>query len=397
MKKILSILFSGIILLSICIPSFAAETNVHQIDSPVFLSDNMLSDERGEVESSVPSRYVSTETIPANVENYAKEVFSKISTNDLNALDISVAADSLRLSLGIKTELLSAEEYEKYYFPILDGNCIIAVLIIDNVDEEMCYTLAAGKIAEAINGLQFEQEDPARIVVSDTAIYAVSKTSVNMLGESIYATDETHKDDTGQMQITTFAEGDSVSFSIGSANVYDNCVNQNRSRSVVGRSCANFPTVDNKEVEGQGTCWASCIAAIIEYIQNGSASTNTSAAALRDELLTKQTTGGTLDAKKYIKEYTDRDVDVVSEYLPWDYVKDQIRIKDNPCFMSWYLNTTTNHATALYGYDYENTDDSNRRMYFMDPNQGKVITSYGNTYSGYFGIRMVWDYTVLKQ
>lgn len=66
-----------------------------------------------------------------------------------------------------------------------------------------------------------------------------------------------------------------------------------------------------------------------------------------------------------------------------DTVKEQILSKDNPCYMRLHNSATGGyHATALIGYDYESSNDSNHRMYIMDPNvSSRVITSFGSTYA----------------
>ena len=86
-------------------------------------------------------------------------------------------------------------------------------------------------------------------------------------------------------------------------------------------------------------------------------------------------------------------------YLSWSALKKQILSKDNPCYMR-LKNTATSkyHATVLVGYDYNNSDDSDYRMYIMDPNitTGWVKTSYGSTYTTSYGSVYSWVATLYK-
>lgn len=349
-------------------------------------------------ESEGTGRYIITETLPQDVEEYAQNTFQSLNNNDLKLLDLDVSPEQVRLSYGFKVDLLTSQNYNKYYFPILANNQVIATLIVNDIDGEMTYTLLRDDVTQSINNLHRSQENPVRIVASDTAVYAVDDTTTSELGKDFYATEESHQSDLEKLQVSAISNAEANIVSVDDNHTYNISIGVDNTRAITGRSCDNFPYVNNKSVNGKGTCWASSTVAIIEYIKNGSSSTNSGASTIRDELLKKQTTGGIDDAKTYISNYTGRSLTKTSSSLSWTTVKDQILSKDNPCYMRLYNSATGGyHATVLIGYDYESSNDSNHRMYIMDPNvSSRVITSFGSTYATSYGYTYSWVASLKK-
>ena len=344
-------------------------------------------------------RYIITDTLSSEIEDYAQTIFQTLDVNDFRYLNLTVSLENVKLSKGFKVTMQTSQEYEKFYFPILDGENVIATLIINDIEGELSFILLRDEVTESINNLESTKEAPAEIIVSDYAVYAVTDDSVAVLGEDFYSDENTVLNEIDTLQSEAASYTEDVILSICSQNVYDVELDTISTVSVVGRSCDNFPIVANKSVNGSGTCWASCTAAIIEYINNGSSSTSSSAAEIRDEILTSQTSGNINDAKSYIKSYTGESLSKKTTYLSWSALKKQILSKDNPCYMR-LKNTATSkyHATVLVGYDYNNSDDSDYRMYIMDPNitTGWVKTSYGSTYTASYGSVYSWVATLYK-
>lgn len=335
-------------------------------------------------------RYIQTETVSDEIQEYAQSVFQSLSSSDFQVLQIDYDPAELKLSYGIKVDLISSVDYEKYYFPILKENQIVLTLIVNKINNELLYTIVKDDITNALNSLQTSIENPVQIVVSDTAIYAVDNSTTYELAKDVYATEASSQIDLERLQISAFVSTNTQTLCIDANHVFDTTVDQTNARTVVGRSCTNYPFVNNKIVNNTGTCWASCTASMIEYINNGSSSSATNAASIRDELLTYQTNGGINDAKTYISNYAGRTLTKADSYLSWNTVKYQILSLNNPCYMR-LSNSSTAHATVLIGYDYENSDDSNYNMYLMDPNYSSTyITSYGSTVTEAYGSVYTW-------
>lgn len=79
-------------------------------------------------------------------------------------------------------------------------------------------------------------------------------------------------------------------------------------------------------------------------------------------------------------------------------VKEQILDLDSPFYTRWHIPARKSfHAMVIFGYDYENTNDSNRRIYLMDPNcSSMVITSHTGSYSATYGESMAWVMTLYE-
>lgn len=349
-------------------------------------------------ESDGTNRYIITETLPEDIEEYAQSTFQSLNNNDLKLLDLDVSPEKVKLSYGFKVDLIASQDYNKYYFPILENSQVIATLIVNDIDGEMTYTLLRDDVTHSINNLHASQENPVKIVVSDTAVYAVDNATVSGLGEDFYATEASRQSDLEKIQVSAISNAEVNIISVDDDHTYDISIGGDNARAITGRSCDNFPYVNNKSVNGVGTCWASSTAAMIEYIKNGSSSTDSGASTIRDELLKKQTEGGIDDAKTYISDYTGRSLTKTSSSLSWTTVKEQILSKDNPCYMRLHNSATGGyHATALIGYDYESSNDSNHRMYIMDPNvSSRVITSFGSTYATSYGYTYSWIASLKK-
>lgn len=340
-------------------------------------------------------RYIKTEAIPDNVKEYAKNVFSTLKASDLSIIGVTASPENLKLSNGFAVNLITTENYDKYYFPLLNGDSIVANLIVNVTDNELTYTLLQDDVSNALNSLKTDGENPYTITVSDTAVYAVNKDGSNLLGESPWSTDTQKQNDASILQTNAISDSDTSTILIDGNNVYDVDMNTSTTYAITGRSCDNFPIVANKSVDGQGVCWACSTASIIEYIKDGSSSSSADATAIRDELLTKQVTGNIDSAQKYIKQYTGRSLSKQLSPLTWDTIKDQILSKNNPCYMRLYAYPNIYHATVLMGYDYESSNDSNHRMYLMDPNMSNyVITSHSSIYSTSYGYTFTWEHSL---
>ena len=238
----------------------------------------------------------------------------------------------------------------------------------------------------------------------DTAVYAVNSEQNIKITESLDESEEKQQLDTDKLKnYAPLSKTKNTIFTlpIDSTHVFNVKMGEKimlKARGVTGKSCDTLPCVSNKVVNGRGTCWASSIASIIEYIQNGSNSdAERKANIIRNSLLKESSVGGTASAEYYINNWGGRKVSNVKGALSWAEVKEQILNYDNPVYMSLSEGTDYSHATVLCGYDYNSTTGQSRRMYLMDPNKSKwVIISYGSTYSSDYGYVFSWDSSVKK-
>ncbi len=345
-------------------------------------------------------RYIMTETIPAKVSEYAQDIFAHLNGNDVHAIGLSVSPEDLSLSLGIKVNMISTEDYSKYYFPVLNGNDIVATLIVNDIDNSLSFTLLQDEITESLNHFNVSKDTPANIIVTNTAAYAVNETDTVTLGESPYATDETRQTDMEHLQIAPLSNETVSTIMIGSDNVYDVSMGtESNAYAIYGKSCDNLPCVTHNPSIGIGSCWAASAGSIIAYMKEGSSATVSDGEYWRDLILESTLDGNLTNAKKYINMYGTRTQSLNPKALSWSQVKAQILEKDNPCYMSLTSSSSSfGHATVLCGYDYDNTSTKYNRMYIMDPNEPDwFITSYGSTYESSYGYTFKWTNALISK
>lgn len=341
--------------------------------------------------------YIKTESISQDVSAYAQDMFSHFKIDTLRVIGLTDGKiDDYLLSKGIKVNLLDNNDYEKYYFPVICNNQIVALLCVNKDGDDLSYTLSNDDVAESLNTISVSAKNAVDIYVSSYTIYAVNNDGITTLSEDIYATEDSKIKDKKELQNLSVNQicrkRNNIVNILNKDYFYDVRVKQSEmTRAVVGRSCDGLPCVPNKTVvcddgKRRYVCWACSSASMIEYINNGNQSSVSNATDIRDELIEVQKEADTDDCKTFIEEYTDISLERGYNALSWEKVKEQILFKDTPIYM--HLVNYSNyegHATVLCGYDYDDEDDYGRynQMYIMDPNiKGKWrITSFGSTYS----------------
>lgn len=334
--------------------------------------------------------YIKTEEIPQDIEEQAKSLFLSTNYKDIEYLGINAKLENLTLSKGVKANLINGGE--KYYFFVLDGDKIVANIVVSQSDGEVYGTYSTG-VFENLNKVRNTYDNPISIIVSKNSIYYLDNTGLQTISDSFWATNETIAKDksTIERSKSLYLENEnSIPVLIGESNVYDIKLDTDikDSKVVMGLSLDNFPCVPNKDIYG-GICWASSTGAIIEYINNGKKSTVLGGIRIRDELVKKQTTGGINDAQKYIKDYTNVRTRIKNDILSWEECKNQINSKGNPCYLRYAdYDDEAYHAVVLCGYDYDNGKviNNEKKIYLMDPNLNnwqkikygsKYLTNYG--------------------
>lgn len=345
-------------------------------------------------------RYIITEAIPNEVSDYAQDIFAHLNGNDVHAIGLTVSPEDLMLSLGFKVHMITTENYSKYYFPVLNGDDIVATLIINDIDNTLSFTMLQDDITKSMNELKVSETSPVNIILTNTAAYAVNDSNTVTLGESGYATDETRQKDMEQLQIAPLANESTSTILIDSDNIYDVSMGTgSNAYAIYGKSCDNLPCVRHNPNIGIGTCWAASAGSIIAYMKEGTSVTISDGEYWRDVILDQSIGGTVLKAKEYINLYGTRKQSLNSKALTWAQVKSQILEKDNPCYMSLVAtDTDEGHATVLCGYDYDNTSTKYNRMYIMDPNSTKWhLTTYGSTFTASYPVTYKWTNTLMSK
>lgn len=376
-----------------------------------FAAENVATQSNASESTQDEALYVATESIPNNVSEYAQDAFSNFNKNDLNVIGLDSDPSDLSLSTGFKVNLITEQSYDKYYFPVLNQDTAVALLVVDDIGGTLSYTLIQDDVSSFINTTKTSKSKPFNICVSDTTVYAVNSDQNIKVEEEYPDTGEENQQlDTSIFNYSPLSEanktittlpidGDHVfDVKMGEANTF---APSNVTYTAVGKSCNTLPCVNNKTVNGKGTCWASSTAAIAEYIKYGqNKNALKRAKSIRDELLKIHSSSGMgmYDTEKFIKEYTGRELSVVHRSLSWKDARQQILNYDNPVYM--YLEDNDDdyrHACVLCGYDYNSSTGNNKRMYIMDPNKSKwVIRSFGSTYVTDSGIVYNWTYSLIK-
>ena len=209
--------------------------------------------------------YIRTESVPLEVEEFAKDLFLSTTYKDIDYLGIDAPLENLTLSKGVKGTFINNNSKEKYYFFVLDGDRIVAHIHVVKDGNRLGGSYSSG-IFESLNNVKTTPDNPISILVSKS-FYYLDNSGLHTISNSFYANEDTIKSDieTVNSSPSLYSQNEeSMSVLICQNNVYDIKLdnNINDSRVVVGLSLDNFPCVPNKSING-GICWASSTGAII--------------------------------------------------------------------------------------------------------------------------------------
>lgn len=344
-------------------------------------------------------RFFKSESIPTEVSEYAINVFNSITSENFKLIGLEEnKANNYLLSKGIKVNYLSENNIQKYYFPILDNNKVVALLTVDSIKGELVYSLGKNRVSDYIDKFSNSKNEIIEIFVKDSAVYFSNDFETKMVYQDF--------DANPQKENIQYINDISKSKNIQEKNIQEinientykkNTTNENlNSKSLksvrYGLSLDGLVCVPNISVNGHGQCWAASLASAIEYMKYGRYNSDYNRAVdLRDELINN---GWEYPESNIIEDYTQQSLSETTSFYSWADLKNQI-IKDIPMYAVWGRTKSNGdyitHAVVICGYDYYKNTSTGNRMYIMDPNctdwqmQGysSIYASPSHTYTNF--------------
>lgn len=321
-------------------------------------------------------KYFWSEPIPQEISDYAINVFNSITSENFKLIGLEEdKTNNYLLSKGIKVNYLSENNIQKYYFPILDNNKVVALLTVDSIKGELVYSLGKNRVSDYIDKFSNSKNEIIEIFVKDSAVYFSNDFETKMVYQDF--------DANPQKENIQYINDISKSKNIQEKNIQEinientykkNTTNENlNSKSLksvrYGLSLNGLVCVPNITVNNHGQCWAASLASAIEYMKYGRYNSDYNRAVdLRDELINE---GWDHPESNIIEDYTQQSLSETNSFYSWTDLKKQIQ-KDIPMYSVWGRTKSDGsyipHAVVVCGYDYYNDTSTGNRMYIMDPN-----------------------------
>ena len=325
---------------------------------------------------------------------FAKEQFSNmglLNTANIYGLDNE---DSANYRLGKGFIIDDIEEDEDYitYFPVMNGNEIVAMLQIINDEGEMYASFGISELSQALNNIRglSDEEQPFVLLSDDEGIVAVTDDAKEAVVLQTNAK-QTNK----QEEISTLKEKGikQVINEIETGSMHDVDISSNNTYSALpynkkdltNVSLYSFPVlsdgtnyrildVDCAEQSG-AYCYAYAGSAVIRYLRGGTT------APTAATLITRKNNGSWSTTRSFIKDQMDLyDLDAVSTGV-YSYSNIKSQIDDSKTMYSeWWSDDGVGHALAIVGYNtVSSSSTSYNYIYIKDPNFPD------NVYSVYYG------------
>ena len=338
------------------------------------------------------SCYIESPPVSVAAQDMAKEQFEGIDSFIMDALEIQGEMTNLRLSTGFRVYSLNHPEREMYYFPIFDGDTMVAVIATSSANgTDWSSTLNSNFISVGLNSLNSTKDDPAKILLTGKAVYAVKDNETVLLAEVSNITDADRQNDAARIQVEMLSEEpDAQSIVLDSANVFDIQLQapMDARYTKVGRSCDGLQRIPNDP-----NCAAVCCGMYIEYFKNGSSYSTVNARAYAQEVYSKYATT-MLGSKKAVNAYTGRSLTDQNSMINWDQLKSSILNSNSPVFMHLQDGSLSHQALIVgYNYDMNNPNAASRHdMLVCDPNVPNwQEVLFSNTYDDTIGQVYTWD------
>lgn len=329
----------------------------------------------------VAQKYILSDSVPNAAIEYANQYFSTYTEDEL--LDLSFTPSEIReLSLS---EPLTAYEYDecdsnRYYFPILHDNNIVAMLtMVDPGDGYYSIQLGKSRLADSLNKIENTINNPVSLVITNEAMYTIDNNNTLTVVDEFLSTSNLSSKSNVQPKITYNEVVDINENIVPIANqVYIDFSNKNSINSANSATSAttiiqknlNVPFVANGTNSSYpgGYCWASSAASVIKY----RTTTSSSATQIRNQLLSGGYAGYDYQIQTIFQSYIGGTITLRSGngFMPYDTLKPIID-SGKPIYTDWQNFTDAQaHAMVVRGYYYD-TDiigPATERATVMDPN-----------------------------
>ncbi|HEZ7985363.1 MAG TPA: papain-like cysteine protease family protein [Ruminococcus sp.] len=323
-----------------------------------------------------------TDDIPTSAVEYGAYYFSTYSKAELYDLSFTdEEINNLYISYPITAYEYNEVDSPCYYFPVLSGNDIIAMLTMVDV-EDGTYSITFGKsdVAQKLNQVRNNFEDASALLITNEAMYTMDSKNELVTVDMFYSSDKSLQKAISDVKIK-YNQIESL---------YDNrvCITNNYlakyeekksayssystySVQAVSKKDLSVPIVPNGTNASypKGYCWASAVASVVKYRKY----LPMSAIQLRDSFVSNsQYTGTTADAYNIMKSYIGNSVTLSTNgMLTYNTIKSCID-SNKPIFSGWLTSDfKSGHAMVVCGYYYDSSmsGPSTERATVMDPNK----------------------------
>lgn len=362
-----------------------------------FADDELTIGESGQEISGEKGLYLATEAVPNDASDFAIEVFESLDSDYLSALELMVSPSDLYLAQGF---VMENTEVPQYYFPILEGDTVVAMMIITDNGGNYGFQLGITDLAENLNTIQVDSNNPAKVIVTDNGCYAVdSESNVSVLDTDPEVSDDIIKSESEMLaqETLSIADQDKLVINISKNTAYDAKISDFDTYALMQKD-HKVAQVDNwtyTTTDGvrHGTCWASCVGSLVDYYLNGVNASEGTADYYRTKAKDEQkrTTGSYganyIDAATYINKYAKSSISCTKKLMSWQEIKTALNSKPKlPFYSRWAtLNEDAFHAMVIRGYRYDNAQPNNEQLYsiiLMDPNEKTPqILQYRSSYT----------------
>lgn len=396
-RKISAFIMAG----AICYNSIIGSTIKAQTVSTDIASNKQESSilEMQNIDVSVSAKdelHIYSKEIAYETEVFAKEQFSNmglLNTANIYGLDNEDSAN-YRLGEGFIVDNIEEEDYITYY-PVMNGNEIVAMLQIINDEGEMYASFGISEFSQELNNIRglSDDEQPFVLLSDDEGIVAVTddakkaivlQTNANAEQKDKQKEEISTLKQKGIKYVTNEEEIASMNYlDIASNNTYSTLPYNKKDSTNI--SLCSFPVmsdgtnyrildVDCEEQSGE-YCYAYTGSAVIRYLRGGT--TAPTAATLK----TRKANGSWSTTRSFIKDQMDLyDLDGVSTGV-YSYSNIKSQIDDSkPMYSEWWSDNDEGHALSIVGYNtVTSSSTSYKYIYIKDPNFPD------NVYSVYYG------------
>lgn len=370
-RKTVSICLSIVLCVCFCITSFASENyDLNEASAPFIIS---------------------TLPIPQDVDDYAIDIFSRLSLSNFAAMGFD-SSEIVDLSLSPGFNMVDAESNNYinnvYHYIIKSGDNFVGSLVVTNTYGEYNFQISKSEYAAELNEVRRNVSRDGNklftVVATDDSCYCVDRNATYILDvkDTVSAASLSKS-----IKLSPVYGGEYIDISDTIYNL--NSVTQN---SVNDSYILNVPYCSNVVVNGVGTCWISVAASIIDFRLNGAFSSESSANQYRNLILQNayviaNNYAGTIsDICAFINSPTLCSY-IVYSGMPLFTITQSLMYMGSPCaieFLSLSPWSTASHAVVLAGFSCLSSnphDPAGQACYIMDPNT-TGITMIG--YSSYY-------------
>lgn len=323
-----------------------------------------------------------TDDIPTSAIEYGKYYFStysKVELYDLRFSDEEIS--NLFISHPITAYEYNETDSPCYYFPVLSGNDVIAMLtMVDVGDGTYSITFGKSDVAQKINQVRNNFNDASALLITNEAMFTLDNKSELVTVDTFYSSSNSSEKVIDDVKIKYNQIESSYDSRVcitsdllakyeekeSTCSTYSTCLTQ-----AVSEKDLSVPIVPNgtNAAYPGGYCWASAVTSIIKYRKY----LPMTAIQFRDSLVNNnQYTGSTLDIYNIMKSYLGNPVTVsLDGMLLYSTIKSCIDNYKPICSVWLTSDMKKGHAMVVCGYYYDSSlaGPSTERATIMDPNK----------------------------